>query len=367
MNHIKQSWLVSWVVLLLGGAAEGQGMILVSGSDADTFHVHAPYATAVRDFLKGGSPEDVLVLGDASATANFSLAVGGIDITTTSTLVGFDLDDYSGLYLLSRSDFGPGCCEADVARIVGFEAAIQAFVASGGRMGIQDYTGDPGFDPILGTVGGANANVFGFLGGLGGTINYDDEQVTAAGLAEGFANYPDLGSWGHQGFDMGFFAGLDFISLIDAPAYGAGVSGLMVKEVPLAECFLVIGKGRGSDPFAALGHTWTTQLSTIGYAYPVTMEDIPYFLVPIPPPGKIRLVNPEPVEQVSVQVLMWNPVVFPRNPEQSSRGLTMTMWSDGSVTGRHFGPRDGIQIRLETVVDALGNRFARFPFTIDGF
>ena len=39
-------------------------VVLISGSDGDTYHTHAPYATAVRDFLKGTSAKDVLVLGD---------------------------------------------------------------------------------------------------------------------------------------------------------------------------------------------------------------------------------------------------------------------------------------------------------------
>ncbi|MHC4305750.1 MAG: hypothetical protein ACYTFF_16600 [Planctomycetota bacterium] len=205
-------------------------VILLTGSDGDTFHGHAPYATDVRDFLKGSSTKDVLVLGDVSATEAYSAAVGGVDITTVSSLAGVNLSDFSALYLLSASDNGPGCCEADVARILGFEAAIQDFIASGGSLGIQDYTGDPGFDPILGTAGGANGEVFGWMGGLGGPNNYDDEVVTPEGSAAGFMEYPVLGAWGHQGFRMSFFSTLGFVSLIDAPVYGAEVSGLMVKE-----------------------------------------------------------------------------------------------------------------------------------------
>ena len=152
-------------------------------------------------------------------------------IVTTASLVGVNLNNYAGLYLLSASNFGPGCCSADVARIVGFEAAINAFLNSGGSFGVQDYIGQAALDPILGTVGGANGSVYGFLGGLGGSINYDNEAVTAAGLAAGFANYAPLGSWGHQGFDMTFFSGLGFVSLIDAPTYAPTASGLMSKVV----------------------------------------------------------------------------------------------------------------------------------------
>jgi len=226
-------WLAGLSVLLMAIPLQAQaGNILISGSDNDVFHGHAPYATDVRDFLDQGSALPVLVLGGAPATGAYSTAVGGVGIVTTASLGAITLSNYSALYLLSDSANGAGCCQADVALIVGFEAAINAFLAGGGSFGIQAYTGQAGFDPILGTVG-ANADVFGFMGGLGGTINYDNEAVTAAGIAAGFANYPPSGSWGHQGFRMSYFGGLGYVSLIDAPVYGANVSGLMAVELPI--------------------------------------------------------------------------------------------------------------------------------------
>ena len=229
----KRSCAVGLLCLLMFISLQAQaGNILISGSDGDTFHIHGPYATAVRDFLDQGSPLPVLVLGDAAATGNFSAAVGGVGIVTTASLAAITLSNYSALYLLSNSNNGPGCCEADVARIIGFEAAINAFLAGGGSFGIQAYTGDPGFDPILGTTAGADFAVHGAFGGIGGPVNYDNEAVTATGTAAGFANYADLGSWGHQGFDMSFFGGLlGYVSLIDAPVYSPTASALMTLEL----------------------------------------------------------------------------------------------------------------------------------------
>ena len=51
--------------------------------------------------------------------------------------------------------------------------------------------------------------------------------------------------------------------------------------------------------------------------------------------------------------------------EKSSRGLQVTLWSDGSVTGERYGARDGMGIRWE-VFESGGKRFLRFPFSIDG-
>ncbi len=236
MNTRQNAWMVVAITTLLFVSTAQAGVVLVSGADADTFHGLTEYATAVRDFLKGGAAGDVLVLGGAKATNAYSTAVGGVDITTVSSLAGVNLSDFSALYLLSNSANGPGCCEADVDRILGFESVIQGFMISGGSLGIQDYTGDPGFDPLLGTVGGANGEVFGFLGGLGGEANYDDEAVTPEGLLAGFTNYEPLRAWGHQGFRMSFFSGLGFVSLIDAPTYGPGVSALMAKDFDSDEC-----------------------------------------------------------------------------------------------------------------------------------
>ena len=234
MTHLIKRCLLATAMLLLSIPASHAGVIMLTGSDADVLHGHGPYALDTRDHLQGGSALDVLVLGSAGAGGLYSTAVGGVGVTTATTLAGLILSNYSAIYLLSNDANGTGCCEADVARIAGFEAAINAFIGSGGSFGVQDYTGSAGFDAILGTAGGANGSVYGFLGGLGGTNNYDNEAVTAAGTAAGFQNYAAVGAWGHQGFDMGFFSGLGYTSLIDAPVYGGTAAGLISKTVAAA-------------------------------------------------------------------------------------------------------------------------------------
>lgn len=207
------------------------GVIVFTGSDEG--HTLQSFSTDLRDHLRQGSSLPVLVLGDDLVTAQFVTNVGGIGVTTASSLSGVDLNTaiYSGLYLVTD---GVGCCKSDDALIVGFESAINAFLGAGGSFGIRNYSGEATFDPILGTNGGANSSVFGYLGGAGGPINYDDEIVTPDGVSAGFSasNYPAVNQWGHQGYLTSRFAAAGYISLIDAPIYGAGVSALLSLSGP---------------------------------------------------------------------------------------------------------------------------------------
>ena len=115
------------------------------------------------------------------------------------------------------------------------------------------------------------------------------------------------------------------------------------------------------------GHTWTTQVAGITQSYAVLLDDIPSFLVPSFGSSKIRHANPVPVGEFAAQLLLWNPPVFPTNPEQYSHGLDVTMWSDGRVTVQQYGTNDGLHITMEVYRAPDGKRYVRFPFTIDGF
>jgi hypothetical protein len=138
------------------------------------------------------------------------------------------------------------------------------------------------------------------------------------------------------------------------------------------ECYLVLGRTRGAASFEASGHTWTTQLGDIFAYFPVLLDDIPSFSLPVPRVPFLRSTDPDvhrqavPIDTLSVQVLMNNRDVFPANPEQFTHGLEVTLWSNGRVTAQRFGTSDGMGIELERGIDASGKPYFRFPFSIAG-
>ena len=72
--------------------------------------------------------------------------------------------------------------------------------------------------------------------------------------------------------------------------------------------------------------------------------------------------------QFAVQVLMWNPQVFPSLPEQCTAGLFVSVQLDGSVLSAPYGTNvGGMQIWHEISTNAAGQKVIRFPFSIPGF
>ena len=149
--------------------------------------------------------------------------------------------------------------------------------------------------------------------------------------------------------------------------------------IEAAECFLVIGAGRGDDTFRAgpLAHEFQTNLRNIQKWRPVLMEANPEFEVRLPLPeqvdpgrGKAGLGGQpgvRPILRKSVQVLMWNPRVFPQNPEQYSPGLDVSVWPDGTVTTEKFGNHDGIDLEAEIVARTPNSITLKIPFVVEGF
>jgi len=154
-------------------------------------------------------------------------------------------------------------------------------------------------------------------------------------------------------------------SVLGSLPAGGDIHG-SVCVVQRSECFLVLGQGSGSAVFPSTGHTWTTQLGAVENAYPVTLEDGPSFPLPVPRSRAHASTPPTRVAERDVQVLLWNPSVFPANPEQWSSRLHVTLWSNGRVTADELGPRNGIELDIEVVTNPNGTRHLRFPFEIDG-
>ena len=106
------------------------------------------------------------------------------------------------------------------------------------------------------------------------------------------------------------------------------------------------------------------QIASLTQAFPVTRESIPTFRVPhshVLPNGII--LEPLPFY---VQVVMYNPVMFPQNPSQWSRAMRVEVDANGNVLTSYWGSGNGIGVRAATFTDSLGIQRMRFPFSIVG-
>lgn len=173
--------------------------------------------------------------------------------------------------------------------------------------------------------------------------------------------------------------GTDGLSLgLPSPGDCLRVS-VVTPPCPPVECFLVFGTGAGTQPFNSGGHTWQTQLSGVYNFEATLMDDLPVMQIPPytsgngngAPFGIRRLprgwMQNVPIDYFSVQVLMWNPEVFPANPEQHSHVMNVVVWASGFVETELTGTVDNIDIFSETFWTSEGTHYLRFPFIIHGF
>jgi len=162
--------------------------------------------------------------------------------------------------------------------------------------------------------------------------------------------------------------------------------------MPDEECHLVIGQGPGTSTYFDTSHPFTTQVGpTIEEACPVVLDVIPEFVLPIQlrggflgwggtkggdstfpggATGEVPAEAPSWMFDLSfaVQVLMWNPEVFPQLPEQHSPGLHVMLLPNGGVTSTQYGTDvGGLDVWHELDVNEQGQRVIRFPFSIPGF
>lgn len=239
--------------------------------------------------------------------------------------------------------------------------ASAAFDADGNRLfvrtedrGVEIY----GFDPLTADVLPSLLNIP--TGDVTNSLCYGIEQL-ALHPDETRLYVPERGQVAIHDPDTGALLG-------SIPFASPSIEPLGICIARAAECFLVLGAGPGSEAFAGATHSWDTYLSSVTNSFAVTLDDIPSFPLPHTTHDRIALQQPVPVGTFSAQVLMWNPDEFPDNPEQFTAGLRVIMWSNGRVTGRRYGSSDGMELTLETYREtASGQRFLRFPFSIDGF
>lgn len=127
--------------------------------------------------------------------------------------------------------------------------------------------------------------------------------------------------------------------------------------VTVAECYQFLGRGAGNSGLTIGNYFWQSQLASIRNTYAVTMTDRPNLRVPILSTGQLNF---------SMQTLMFNPEVFPTNPNQWSNRMRITVLPGGIVQGDLHGTLNGIHQQLATFTDPNGDLHMTFPFLIDG-
>ena len=120
-----------------------------------------------------------------------------------------------------------------------------------------------------------------------------------------------------------------------------------------AECHLLVSSGPGNSSATVFGHLYDTQLLGVRRSFPVTMVDMPSFSWQQLP------------QTITLQLVMYNPNMFPSNPDQYSQALRVTKVGYGVLQNEYFGVRDGITLNSQ-VFWVNGQPRVRFPFTIDG-
>jgi hypothetical protein len=188
------------------------------------------------------------------------------------------------------------------------------------------------------------------------------------------------------------FTGLQVFgwSIDDGPFNAMGINFQQMTIESVSECFLVIGNTPGTSPFYEISHLFETQVGpVVEDSFAVLLDDIPEFVLSTPAattrfgslPGRASGatatvagtgaggVPPEWMldGQFSVQIVMWNPQVFPGLPEQFTAALYVTVSPDGTVHTEPFGTSvGGLEIWHEIETNAAGETVIRFPFSIPG-
>lgn len=222
--------VVAAAAIGLGNQARA-GTVILEGSDAIGFHCPegeagaCTYTGEAFNAIGGHTGLPIAVFGNTvtGAPVGANGYAGGVDNFANVSDAGA-LGQYAALYFLAVD----GCCTENDNLITapGAETAVAAYLAAGGTVMIENYTGGSAWDFAVGAGGAGNAHVAGVGGGFPSGLSCSDgETVTPLGIANGFTQPPAIGCWTHQGYDQSFFGPLGFNeSFFDSPT-GLGIDG----------------------------------------------------------------------------------------------------------------------------------------------
>jgi hypothetical protein len=210
------------------------------------------------------------------------------------------------------------------------------------------------------------------------SVGYDGATLTSLDILDALGTYD--------------FTGLQVFgwAINDGPFDAMGIDFVQMTIESVGECFLVVGNAPGESTFFEISHLFETQVGpVVEDSYAVLLNEIPEFVLPTPRAttrmhsasfpglgsgamGTAVGTGGLPPEWMldghfSVQVVMWNPQVFPGLPEQFTAALYVSVLPDGTVHTEPYGTNvGGLEIWHEIDTNAAGETVIRFPFSIPG-
>ena len=192
-------------------------------------------------------------------------------------------------------------------------------------------------------------------------------SVTYGGMTLNSLNILDaVGTYDFTGLSVFNFA------VLDGPFKPMLILFEQMTIETVSECFLVVGDEPGVTAWPSpLGHTFFPQVSNVLEYHPVLMDDLAEFVIPLNArpnlsPRPLDWNDPSAPVSFTVQVLMWNPEVFPQMPEQFTNGLRAFVMPDGHIYTRHYGDSQHMDIWVNARRNETGDLVVTFPFSIDG-
>lgn len=229
--------------LAIAAAPAMAATLALEGSDATSLHHDSTYSRQLFSFLKSDSYNaslPVLVFGTGGTIPGTPA-----DTVYSATLPGTLAGVYSAVYVQSPG----GCCSEQPVSTADQTSIGSFYRTTGGSVAIQDYQG--GLPTLLG-FDAPQANIGGFGGGAGGPGCFDTEVFLPSALSKGFTQPGVLGCWGHQAYDLAYFAPLGFATLVDSgrqfDTLGSGhwssflaLGGALGGTVPEPSTLLLVG------------------------------------------------------------------------------------------------------------------------------
>ena len=197
--------------------ASAVGLLILEGSDAQTFHSLEPYSTNFQNGLPTFSTAPTLPVAILTSNPSGTPSVGKVFLASLPSLADL-LSTYSALYIGS-----PGTCCSETPISAADATIVRGFLEAGRSVAIEDYQGGANYDVIIGNTGAgagtANSHVAGLGGGFPGLGSCFDGNIVAPGGA-GFglgpvgSPVPNIGCFGHQAYEAAFFDPLGFTTYI---------------------------------------------------------------------------------------------------------------------------------------------------------